>query len=340
MPEPVSSSSRWLVSARYDLGFFILSCAVTWLFLGLYLSLGYFGVTLDARSILITYFLFTAVFDHPHIFQTFSRTHADKVEHARHRTTHTWGLAGFVGVGFLISAMGYESELIVFSAMFGSWHIMRQHWGFVRVYKVKNGDFAPVDNWLDGLTFYSGMVAFILHDYSGNPPETVVFGNLTANFPNAPEWLGVTAWYLFLVCLAMFAGRQLQRIVTGQPLNVPKLLLMLAAMGTHGMVFFYTATPFLIAEALETAYHNVQYQGFIMHYQRRRFGAAVVLRWLSVALLYGLVVGSIELLGLLDRGLSWLFTPFAMLVLYHYWVDGKIWRMRSAPELRQALLPR
>lgn len=337
MPAP-RVACRWLVSARYDLTFFVLSCLVTWVFLGIYLGLGSLGVDLDARGILITYFLFTAVFDHPHIFQTFSRTHADRVEYKRHRGTHTFGLALFVLTGFLLSAKGYESQLIVFAALFGTWHIVRQHWGFLRVYKARNDDFEPVDNWLDGLTFYSGMVAFVLYDYTGNPPDTVIYGKLIAHFPNAPEWLGEAAWYFFLVCLVLFVGRQLHRLATGRPINVPKLLLMAAAMGTHGLVFFFTATPFLIAEALETAYHNVQYQGWVMHYQRRRFGAHVVRKWLGVALLYGLIVGAIEIAGLLDRTWSWLFTPFAMAVLYHYWVDGKIWRMRQAPELRHAML--
>ena len=333
-----TTPSRWLVSRRYDLGFFILSCVVTWVFLGIYWALDTTGVALDGRTVLITYLLFTALFDHPHIFQTFSRTHADRVEFRRHRLSHTWGLGAFVLAGFLLSAMGYESELIVFSALFGSWHIIRQHWGFLRVYKARNADFAPVDNWLDGLTFYTGMAAFILYDYTGNEPETIIYGDLRATFPSVPPWLGQLWWYAFLVCLVAFVARQAWRLHRGLPLNIPKLLLMVAAMGTHGLVFFFTATPFLVAEALETAYHNVQYQGFIMHYQRRRFGAHVVAKWFAIAMAYGIVVGVIEIFGLLHRGMSWVFTPFAMAVLYHYWVDGKIWRMRQAPELRHAIL--
>jgi hypothetical protein len=124
-------------------------------------------------------------------------------------------------------------------------------------------------------------------------------------------------------------------------LNLPKLVFLLASLGTHGLVFRATSTPFLVAESLETAYHNVQYQGWMMHYQRRRFGGTrVVLRWLAMAFAYGLVVGTIEVIGLTEETLSWMFLPFFMLVLYHYYVDGKIWKLSKDPELRAAMFAR
>lgn len=343
-PAPAASarlSARWLVSPRYDLCFFMGSCVVTWLFLGLYHGLGRLGLAPDGTSILVTYFVFTAVFDHPHIFQTFSRTHADAAELARHRKLHTWGLAALVAAGFAASAAGWEPQIIVLAAIFGNWHIMRQHWGFVRIYKVLNRDLVRLDNLLDAAVFYLGMAAFLCHDYTGNPRETVIYSGLRAPFPNLPEPLVDALWYAFLVALAAHGARQLWRWRRGRPLNLPKLLLLASALGTHGLVFYFTATPFLVAEALETAYHNVQYQGFVMHYQKRRFALrGVARRWLLLSLLYGLVVGTIEIVGLLDQGLSWLFVPFSMAVIYHYYVDGKIWRTRQAPELREAVLAR
>ena len=330
---------RWIVTPRYDLVFFIGSAAVTWVFLGLYHGLNALGWAPRVESLLLTYFLFTAFFDHPHIFQTFSRTHADRAEFARHRRTHTWGLALFILAGLAVVGAGWQGHLIVFSAMFGSYHIMRQHWGILRAYKHLNRDRARLDDHLDFATFYVGAAALYLYDYTGNPPETVVYGNLTASFPNVPEVVGQVTWYAFLVLLTVFAARQVWLIKTGRRANLPKLLLMGTALTTHGMVFFFTATPFLIAEALETAYHDVQYQGWSMHFQRRRFAAkAVVRRWLFMGLVYGLIVGAVEILGYVDPRFSLLFVPFAMIVIWHYWVDGKIWRMATQPELRAAIL--
>jgi hypothetical protein len=341
--KPTTFSARWLVGPRYDLTFFIGSCVVTWLFLGLYHLLGAAGLSIRGDSILVVYFLYTALFDHPHIFQTFSRTHADPAERRRNRALHTFGLAGFIGVGLYLNAIGWWREVIVFAAIYGSWHIVRQHWGLLNVYKKLNDDRARLDHWIDSAVFYLGMFAFLLHDYGGaGTADTPIWGSLSVRFPSIPEWIGEVTFYAFCVAAAVFVARQAWRLERGLPINLPKLLLMLTALGTHGLVFFFTATPFLVAEALETAYHNVQYQGWTMTYQRRRFGSAkLVKRWLLGALAYGIGVGTIEVLGLLRGGAwSWLFVPFAMVVVYHYYVDGKIWRTREAPELKRAMVPK
>lgn len=332
-------SRRWLVGPRYDLFFFIGSCVATWFFLGLYHGLEAAGVGIRGDSVLLTYLVFTAIFDHPHIFQTFSRTHADP-DAAGQRRRRSWGLAAFVAAGFGIMAAGWERELIVFAAFWGTWHIIRQHWGFLRVYKALNRDFSPLDDRLDAWLFYGGMIAFVVYGYSGEPSETVIYGALSANFPSLPDWLGDVAYWVLVGLFGAYGARQLWLLATGRPVNLPKLLLLAAALSTHGLVFV-TATPFLVAEALETAYHDIQYQGWIMHYQRRRFaGRRVVGRWLLAALAYGTVVGTIEVLSLLDRGLSWLFVPFAMVVLWHYYVDGKVWKLGQDRGLRDTMMAR
>lgn len=332
-------TARWIVSPRYDLTFFVLSCLLTWAFLGLYHGLRHYGIGVGGESILITYFVFTAIFDHPHIFQTFSRTHLDGVELERHRRLHTWGLGGFIVAGVAIAAAGYLRQLIVFASIYGSWHIIRQHWGLLRAYKGRNGDTLKLDHLVDTALFYTGMIGFWLNDYSAQHGPTVVYGELDVQFPRVPPELSDAAWYVFLVVLSVFVLRQLQLVKQGRPINLPKLVFLTAAIGTHGLVFYATATPFLIAEALETAYHNVQYQGWVMHYQRRRFGGRrVVRRWLGMALVYGLVVGTIEVIGLHYSELGWLFIPFFMVVVWHYYVDGKIWRMGSDPDLRRTVL--
>lgn len=329
--------TKWIVSRRYDLCFFVGSCALTWVFLGLYHGLGAAGVMGKPERVLVTYFVFTTFFDHPHIFQTFARTHADSTEWQRHRAMHTWGLAAFIAAGFVIAALGWMPQLIVAGSIWGSWHIIRQHWGFLRAYKSINRDNAPLDNWLDTALFYTGMVGFLLYDYAGIVGETPIYGDLSVRFPSVSPWIASSAWYAFLVLLALFLLRQVA-LFRKRALNVPKLVFLAAAMGTHALVFRATATPFLVAEALETAYHDVQYQGWMMNYQAHRFGGRrVVRRWLAMAFTYGAVVGTVEILGLTNDVLSWVFLPFFMIVLYHYYVDGKIWKLGSDVELRRTI---
>ena len=54
------------------------------------------------------------------------------------------------------------------------------------------------------------------------------------------------------------------------------------------------------------------------------------------------MVGIIEIKGLLqpDSWAMWVFIPFTMVVVFHYYVDGLIWRMRDYPELRELLRPK
>ena len=334
---------RWIVSPRYDLVFFIGSCLLTFAFYGLYRVAHHFGFVLRGDSILITYFVFTALFDHPHIFQTFSRTHYDRDEFNKRRGLYTWGLGGFIAVGYVFLLLGLEGWLIVGAAVFGTWHIIRQHYGFVKIYKGLNDDRAPVDNVLDAAAYFTGMFACFFNDYGDVRGPLIVYGDLRVSVPSLPGDWGEALWTVFLLLLTAVGFRQVARAAAGKPINAPKLLLMGAALGTHYFVFFATATPFLVAEALETVFHDVQYQGWIAHYQRKRFAEVrrVALKWLGLALLYGLAVGVIEILGLMNRGWAmWLFVPFTMIVIFHYYVDGLIWRFRESPELRSLLPPR
>jgi len=327
---------RWIVSPQYDLVFFIGSCVLTFAFWGLY-QLAQQVHLWRGDAVLLTYFVFTAFFDHPHILQTFSRTHLDPVEFNRRRKLHTWGLLGLISIGFVVIGMGWEAELIVFAAVLGSYHIIRQHFGLLKAYKNLNRDRHQIDDWLDFGVFYSGMFACFFYDYTdvGNP--IVIYGSIQSAFPNFPPILSDVIWHLFWIFLLVFIARQLHHLWQRRPLNLPKLLLLTAALSTHYFIFFATATPFLVAEALETAYHDVQYQGWMMHYQKQRFPGIphVALKWFGVAMAYGLVVGAIEIFGLLDQGWGlWLFVPFTMIVIYHYLVDGLIWKFSQQPELR------
>ena len=339
LPHCTPAQTRWLVSPAYDGFFFIGSAALALVFLGIYHAARMSGWLQGPQSVLFTYFLFTAFFDHPHIFQTFSRTHADRAEFARHRGWHTWGLTGFVACGVALSAAGFDREIIVFTAVYGSWHVIRQHAGFLKIYKGLNRDTRPLDNVLDGLVFYVGMFAFLLRDRAGLGQTAVLYGEQDAWFPGVPEWLVDVTMTAFWLSAAAFVVRQLWswRVRRRRP-NLPKLLLLGAALSTHYLVFVATATPFLVAEATETIYHDVQYHGWMTHYQRRRFRTRqAVARWAKMALVYGVIVGTIEILGLVHREWSWLFVPFAMVVVYHYFVDGMIWRFGEDSGLRRDL---
>ena len=103
-------SMNWIVSRRYDGFFFIGSCVFTLFFLRIFMWAETQDLAPQGDSVILTYFIFTAIFDHPHIFQTFSRTHADKEEFEERKHMHTWGLAAFIVAGLILTGMGFEKE--------------------------------------------------------------------------------------------------------------------------------------------------------------------------------------------------------------------------------------
>jgi hypothetical protein len=77
-----------------------------------------------------------------------------------------------------------------------------------------------------------------------------------------------------------------------------------------------------------------------MRFQEKKYPEIkrVALKWLGASLIYGLIVGVIEIYGLMHKGWAmWLFVPFTMVVVYHYYVDGLIWKFGKDPELRNLM---
>ena len=160
-----------------------------------------------------------------------------------------------------------------------------------------------------------------------------------------------------MVTLA-WLGRQVQRAVRGLPLNVPKYLLLAAAVPMHWVVLL-TPMPHkpMAIVAILTIYHNFQYHRLVWFHNRKysrsedckaRFGAAALI---SKRLLYYLAFGL--LFGLWyqvpRQYVNWsggdpqgLFVQLSSAFLWgyaftHYYLDAKIWRVRRDPAVGEAL---
>src|SRR6266581_1938811 len=156
---PRAVSLRWIISAQDDLVWFIGSVASSYALLALYVT----GIVplvpmVAAWAILI---------DAPHVFGTFSRTYFDRTER-RNRARLLWGSLLFFVVGPLMVWAGAGFVFFFIAALWAYYHLVKQHYGFMVLYKKKNGDLAPVDNALDRLfllfAFNYPFVAFIARD--------------------------------------------------------------------------------------------------------------------------------------------------------------------------------
>ena len=263
--QPRAVSVRWIISARDDLVWLIGSVASSYLLLVLYVK----GIIPLVPMVA----LWAILIDAPHVFGTFSRTYFDRTER-RNRRRLLWGSLLFFAIGPLMVFAGAGLSFFFLAALWAYYHLVKQHYGFMVLYKKKNNDLAPVDNALDRLlllfAFNYPFVAFIARD-----PEAM------ARVP-APLQSGVNALGTILlagtaVLTVAWVGRQIQRALTGEPLNVPKCLLLAAAIPMHWIVLL-TPMPHkpIAIVAILTIYHNLQYHRLIwFHNQKYTRGATV-----------------------------------------------------------------
>src|SRR5215203_4177576 len=147
-------SLRWLISAREDLVWFIGSVVTSYALFALYVW-GWVPLVpmVAAWAILV---------DAPHVFATFSRTYFDREErHARGRLL--WGSLLFFAVGPLAVVVGVGFLFFFLAALWAYYHLVKQHYGFMVLYKKKNADLSEIDNTIDRAFIFLGMTYPLLH---------------------------------------------------------------------------------------------------------------------------------------------------------------------------------
>jgi hypothetical protein len=222
------------------------------------------------------------------------------------------------------------------------------------LYKKKNDDLAPIDNKLDKTLL---MLAFAY-------PFVYFAGTDAEALKRIPEVLHAAIAILSNVLLAAtiiiglaWTARQIQKYFAGQSLDVPKYLLLAAAIPMHWIVLL---TPMpekpLAIVAILTIYHNFQYHRLVwFHNQKYRaanahekHGAAAAFLsrnlWIYIAfgVLFGVwyqvprqyvtfAYGRGEFVTNLVASFFW---GYAFI---HYYLDSKIWRVRRDESVGKAL---
>ena len=338
-------SVRWLISAREDLVWFIGSVVTSYALFALYVA--------RVVPLVPMVVAWAVLVDAPHVFATFSRTYFDR-EERRARGRLLWWSLLFFAVGPLAVVAGVGFLFFFLAALWAYYHLVKQHYGFMVLYKKKNADLDRADNFLDRvfllLAFTYPFVWFVAHDEEA----------LKRVPAGLHAWLGVLESALLaltVVAAAAWAGRQIQRAFLGLPLDVPKYLLLAAAIPMHWVVLL-TPMPHkpIAIVALLTIYHNFQYHRLIwFHNQkyrrddacRERHGAA---EWISRRLLFYVLAGvafgvwyqvprqlvnhAADPEGFLTQMSSGFLWGYAFM---HYYLDSKIWRVRRDPAVGKAL---
>src|SRR5713101_2839431 len=350
--QPRAISLRWIINAREDLVWFVGSVASSYALLGIYVT----GV-LPLIPIVAGWAI---LIDAPHVFGTLSRTYFDASEW-KTRKRLLLGSLLFFAVGPTLVLLGLGFTFFFVAALWAYYHLVKQHYGFMVLYKKKNNDLAPVDNaldrWLLMFAFNYPFVAFIANDPSAMARVPLMLRS------------GVNSVAMLLLVGTIGLGslwlaRQIQRAVLRQTLDVPKYLLLAAAIPMHWIVLLTPMPNKPIAiVAILTIYHNLQYHRLIwFHNQKYTRGSAKygpaefisrrLLYYIAFGILFGIIYqGPRQYLGYLSLkhgqsvgagneqslpiqlGISFLW-GYAFI---HYYLDSKIWRVRRDPAVGKAL---
>src|SRR6266480_3233007 len=158
-PQAQAISLRWIINAREDLVWFVGSVASSYALLILYVT----GV-LPLIPMVVGWAI---LIDAPHVFGTLSRTYFDRSEWKTRKRLLLGSLLFFV-VGPAMVLLGFGFTFFFLAALWAYYHLVKQHYGFMVLYKKKNNDLAAVDNALDRLllmfAFNYPFIAFIAGD--------------------------------------------------------------------------------------------------------------------------------------------------------------------------------
>lgn len=288
-PRTSAVSMQWIINQRMDLVWFIGSALTAYLLLFLNAGLGWDMVTI--------WFIWVVFIDSPHFFGTISRTYLDKQEFAQRKRLLLGSLLWFVaGPAMLLMSYGLFNLgiasytlpwkfFLLFFGLWAYWHIVRQHYGFMRLYQKKNGESAKVDMRIDSFLLYTGLILPFVSFVVRHPSAREQLG-LVADAPAFPasvlnvsmyaweHWVIVGTTAVILIAALAFVGRQLQKYFAGEAINGPKTLFLLAVVPLHIYICYspaVLAASLLAFGAFVTIFHDFQYHAIVWFHHRNRY---------------------------------------------------------------------
>ncbi len=280
-------------------------------------------------------------FDGTHIFGTASRTYFDREERLRRPGLLFGSAAFFFALGPVMVLAGAKGYLALLVGVWAYYHVIRQHYGFMVLYKVKNRDLGRLDSVLDRILMGVMMVFPPFHRFFLHHPEELGMRLSLSRLEPA-------LWAVVAAAAVVWVARLAVRMRRGEPLNVPKLLLFGGVFPLHWLTFAWVSWQ--AAMPTVTIVHNLQYHALIWFYSRNRYRAPgteskhgripkAVAQSLAGYVLLGLVFSALYRIPgyRLGHVSDLAFGFFCGFGLTHYYLDSRIWRVRHDPSLRQAL---
>ena len=333
LPQPVVAN--WIISSREDLTWFIGPALVSYAVLALMAA----GFPLTPL-----YLIWLLGIDGPHVLATWTRTYFDPAE--RHRLgLWVWVVVPAVMLGPALVAAGAESFFYIFAIAWLHYHIAKQHFGFVMLYKHKARERDRTGFLLDRWFLLTSLML---------PFGQFAVRNFFTVLPTLPAVQRLNA--LLLIGYGLLAAawllRQWNQWKRGEPPNTPKLMLMLAVVPLQWIAFgqaaAHPAEGVMRAGIVLGLFHSFQYHRLMWFHNRNRYAesepetdsglagilARRVVYYFGAAVLLNLVLAVAPT--------RFLPSPYMKAAVWglpftHYILDSKIWRVRGNRALADAL---
>lgn len=316
---PARTGSRWIVSRGVDLALVSGSSLAGFFYIFLY----------SACHVPISYlwWFWSLGFDGTHIFATASRTYFDPDARRRHSMLLYGSAAVLFALGPALVLLGLKHLLALIVAVWAYYHVVRQHYGFLVLYKVKNSDMAPEDNRLDRAFLGVMLIAPPFLRFFAHHPEEL-------GIPFRLAWAEPLVWVAVAAISVAWIGRQFRTTAR----NTPKYLLFAGIVPLHWLTF--ALMSWQAAVPTVSIVHNLQYHALVWFHNRNRYGErrAITRSMLTYALAALAFSAAYRIPGFqLGQVSDLAFGFFCGFGLTHYYLDSRIWRVRHDPELKAAL---
>ncbi len=346
----LAAPGPWIVGPRYDQLFLWGAWCV---------PLVLWGIAVSAPVGIVVAVVAFVLLDNAHQVATLPLTVLDPATMTRAAPTYLGGAAAIGGAAVAVSFFPGTAVAQLWASLvvyWGAWHIIRQHYGFLRLYQARDAP-RPRLARAEIAALYSGSAfPYALNLAYGWAADDGI-GKLLYRVP-LPPWAPWPVLAVFGLSLGYVVVGAFARARRGEGVvNVRLLHLLLVVSNFWIGLLWIGRDDLLLAVLFITSYHDVQYHAVVWlvgtaraHAPAQPVRPAVRRMFAStgafvVALLVGAVLESLlrndfQLAGSVlpqSTATAAVFALFGSYSYVHYFFDGKMWKLSRDPRLRAEL---
>lgn len=350
------ASKRWLYSAPIDIAVFGGTALAA-------LCLVWFGPHGDDTPEW-TWIAGILLVDVAHVWSTAFVVYLDPAEWRRRPAFYIGVPIGCFVAGIALYACGEDVfwRAIAYLAVF---HFIRQQYGWVMLYRARNGERDRIGRWLDGATIYA-CALYPLIWWHAHLPRGFYWMSEGDFISGLPEWVVTIAQIIYLALLATYVMRAIDQIVRRQQVSWGKHLVVVttAVCWYNGIVAHDTDYAFTVSNVFT---HGIPYMVLVFMYGRAAAKTAESAGGASARMLGGralralvIFLATVWLVAYFEEmvwdrsmwheraylfgdgrdigGAAIVIAPLlAVPQLAHYVLDAFLWKRRSNPRLGRLL---